>query len=183
MPRSSSTIGDGLSSPLLARGGDAPLPVGGSPSPGELLAIQTRQGARAWNARHAPDCPSSAKRWPMFEDYANPWTWFWFSWMHPMMRLGSRVSLQMSDIWHLAPKDKVTSVTPAFDACWAEEQSRAVAVGEAPDLMRACMRFQQNTWILGFCLKLMADLTFIVRPLLMQQVLLIIEEKKTVRSD
>jgi len=176
MPR---TAGDGLAQPLLGPGApsDGAPTTGGNPSPGELLAIQTRQGAREWNARHAPDCPSSARRWPMFEDYTNAWTWFWFNWLGPMMRLGSRVSLQMSDIWHLHPKDKVASISEPFDECWSQEQSRATAVGEAPDLMRACMRFQQSTWILGFCLKLTADLTFIVRPLLMQQVLLIIEQK------
>ena len=43
--------------------------------------------------------------------------------------------------------------------------------------MRACMRFQQSVWTLGFFLKFTADLTFLVRPLLMRQVLLIIEQK------
>ena len=167
-----------LSQSLLGEADD-----GSGPSAGELLAIETRQGAREWNARHAPDCPSSEEQWPMFEDYMSPWTWFWFNWMRPMMRLGSVVSLQLSDLWRLHPKDKVVNISKTFEATWGEEQARAAAVGETPDLMRACMRFQQSVWILGFFLKFTADLTFLVRPLLMRQVLLIIEQKHAEAAD
>ena len=59
----------------------------------------------------------------MFEDYLNPWTWFWFNWMGPMMRLGSIVSLQTHDIWRLHPKDKVVNISTTFAARWDEEQS------------------------------------------------------------
>ena len=116
-------------------------------------------------------------------DYKNPWSFLWFNWMHPLMILGSKVSLRLDDVWSLHPKDHAATVEASFERFWLAEKERAAAAGATPDLMRACMACQKPYWICGFCLKLTADLTFLVRPLLMQQVLLIIEQQNESKAD
>ena len=116
-------------------------------------------------------------------DYKNPWSFLWFNWMHPLMILGSKVSLRLDDVWSLHPKDHAATVETSFERFWLAEKERAAAAGATPDLMRACMACQKPYWICGFCLKLTADLTFLVRPLLMQQVLLIIEQQNESKAD
>eukprot|EP01051_Picozoa_sp_SAG22_P001195 SAG22_NODE_44_length_24912_cov_33.648894_26_plen_365_part_00 len=128
---------------------------------------------RRWQARQAPGCPSKAKAWPSYSAW--PLSFLTFMWFDPLMQLGLRDQLQPADIWEIAERDKSVVVHAAFEQRWCAECARAARAGEDPQLWRAmahCMK-----WHLAAAagLRCTADMMDFVRPLIMQQILLVIE--------
>ena len=128
---------------------------------------------RRWQARQAAGCPSAAAEWPAYG--AGPVSFLLFLWFDPLMKLGLRDQLQPGDIWHLAPRDESAAVHASFERRWRAECARAARRGGAPQLWRATAREMAWHWVAASVLRNTADMMDFVRPLVMQQILIVIE--------
>lgn len=98
-----------------------------------------------------------------------------------MIKLGGKTALEMDDIWHLAPGDGATENSDKFWQLWTEEIERAAAKTKRggpptePWLGRPIIRFCWKKLLSAALMRLSADLLQFANPLLMQQILLIVE--------
>ena len=108
---------------------------------------------------------------------------FW--WYNPLVNYGAHVALEMEHIWQLHPNDSATGLYPRFHKFWDEEVARVEELKaqpgqrhpdkEKPGLFRPIIRFGIKQVVKGGCILLLAILMQFARPLLMQQILLVVE--------
>lgn len=130
-------------------------------------------------ARSFDGCPNERKVWPEFT--SGFFSRLVFAWYDPLVLLGSRTSLELSDIWKLAPSDEAGVNSDTFWALWESELARAKRKGAqkgkeiTPWLGFPIIKFTWKPLIKAAIMRLSADLLQFGQPLLMQQILLIVE--------
>jgi ABC-type multidrug transport system fused ATPase/permease subunit len=118
-------------------------------------------------------CPSERVTWPEYD--ASCWSRVGFSWFDPIVQLGAQVPLEMSDLWTLHEKESSAKNVPEFMALWEEEKVRAEKVGEKPGLLRPVWNHSWRIVVPAGVLLLSGCFMQFLRPLLMQQILLVVE--------
>ena len=123
-----------------------------------------------------------------------------FTWFDPIVQLGSKVlhalsvaaallgwpsflshsfvsqvPLEMSDLWTLHEKESSAKNVPEFMALWEEEVKRARSVGVKPGLLRPVWYHSWRIVVPSGILLLCGCIFQFLRPLLMMQILLIVE--------
>lgn len=152
-----------------------------SPSGYAKLSVQedVADGAEVDAARDFPFCPHESVRWP--ELHASWWSRLVFGWYEPLIKLGARTSLELSDLWHLDPTDAADANSEQFWMLWEEELERAARVGKKkgkepePWLGRPIAHFTWRPLIKAAIMRFTSDMLSFARPLLMQQILLLCE--------
>jgi hypothetical protein len=136
----------------------------------EGLADEARRGVE--------DCPSERAVWPEFS--ASFFSRLVFGWYTPLIKLGSVASLELSDVWSLAPGDSSEPNAGAFWKLWQEEVARAERKTQGgkptiPWLGVPIVRFTWKRLVNAAVMRLLADFLQFGQPLLMQQILLVCE--------
>ncbi|KMT03936.1 hypothetical protein BVRB_8g187450 [Beta vulgaris subsp. vulgaris] len=89
-----------------------------------------------------------------------------FSWMNPLMDLGSRRPLTEKDVWKLDTWDQTETLISKFQSCWDEESEKP-----KPWLLRALNRSLGGRFWWGGFWKIGNDLSQFVGPLLLNSLL------------
>ena len=111
-----------------------------------------------------------------------------FGWYSPLIKLGGRVPLELTDIWQLDPSDAAPPNSNKFWELWLEEIERAERKSKrtgtevTPWLGRPIVRLTWRQLAKGAILRFSCDMLSFARPLLMQQILLICEGSPAVVS-
>jgi len=108
----------------------------------------------------------------------NPLKWIdylRFGWFDPLMKLGALTTLQKEDIWYTEPRDLPENIVAELEPLWNREVERARRAGVAPSLFRAAANYMAWHWLTGSFLRCTADMMDFVRPIIMQQILLVME--------
>ena len=136
--------------------------------------------------RNFKDCPSDKKVWP---ELKSSWcSRLVFGWYAPLIKLGGRVPLEMEDLWQLDPGDQAPPNAERFWRMWEEEIARAEVKAKRtgkeviPWLGRPLVRLTWKPLLKGAFLRISCDMLSFVRPLLMQQILLICEDSPAIVS-
>ena len=137
--------------------------------------------------RNFKNCPNESKRWP--ELHSGFFSRLVFAWYDPLIKLGGRTPLELSDIWQLDPKDNATANSERFWQLWLEEEQRAAKKAErtgkevTPWLGRPIFHFTWRPLIKAATMRLASDMLSFARPLLMQQILLVCEGSPAIVSE
>ncbi len=91
------------------------------------------------------------------------------------MKLGALTTLQKEDIWYTEPRDLPENIVAELEPLWNREVERARRAGVAPSLFRAAANYMSWHWLTGSFLRCTADMMDFVRPIIMQQILLVME--------
>lgn len=117
-------------------------------------------------------CPSERVIWPEYD--AGCFSRMFFTWFNPIVQLGAKVPLEMSDLWTLHAKESSAKNVPEFMALWDDEVERARAAGVKPGLMRPVWYHSWRIVVPSGVLLLCGCMFQFIRPLLMMQILLIV---------
>ena len=131
--------------------------------------------------------PNESKVWPEYDASFINRLFFW--WFNPLVAYGQHVALEMPHIWHLHAKESATTRYPQFHALWRDECARidrkmdgkTVSNDEAefgvnkPGLFRPIIRYSIRMILESGLILIVAVLMQFARPLLMQQILLVVE--------
>ena len=131
--------------------------------------------------------PNESKVWPEYDASFINRLFFW--WFNPLVAYGQHVALEMPHIWHLHAKESATTRYPQFHALWRDECARidrkmggkTVPNDEAefgvnkPGLFRPIIRYSIRMILESGLILIVAVLMQFARPLLMQQILLVVE--------
>ena len=122
-------------------------------------------------------CPNENLVWP---EYASGWfpSRLFFTWFAPMENLGCKAHLEHSDLWTLHENESTRYSLNGFEKLWEEECERAAAAGESAGLGQPMFKYVFWTCISGAALRLTCSISQFARPLLMQQILLVVEGSK-----
>ena len=136
--------------------------------------------------RDFKNCPGEKRGWPeMNSGFFNRLVFGWYS---PLIKLGGRVPLELTDIWQLDPSDAAPPNSNKFWELWLEEIERAERKSKrtgtevTPWLGRPIVRLTWRQLAKGAILRFSCDMLSFARPLLMQQILLICEGSPAVVS-
>ena len=136
--------------------------------------------------RNFKNCPGEKRGWPeMNSGFFNRLVFGWYS---PLIKLGGRVPLELTDIWQLDPSDAAPPNSNKFWELWLEEIERAERKSKrtgtevTPWLGRPIVRLTWRQLAKGAILRFSCDMLSFARPLLMQQILLICEGSPAVVS-
>ncbi|KAG1750553.1 uncharacterized protein EDB91DRAFT_1108133 [Suillus paluster] len=94
------------------------------------------------------------------EDYATMWEWITFSWVYPLIRRGSNMTMNEDDVWDLSPTQQSRPVFIKFSAIIRSSLLRRLWAANSMDLiMDFCLTYVSVTFTYAspFFLKLILD--------------------------
>jgi|EP01047_Picozoa_sp_COSAG01_P035325 ABC-type bacteriocin/lantibiotic exporter with double-glycine peptidase domain len=124
-------------------------------------------------ARAFPQCPRQDVAWP--EHQASFCERVVFQWFNPMIKLGNRTHIQTDDLWSVSGEASSTVNVARFEPLWRRECAAAAAASRSPDILRPLVRFALPMMLRVAGLQLLSTLFQFLRPLLLQQILLLCE--------
>eukprot|EP01052_Picozoa_sp_SAG31_P044657 SAG31_NODE_7868_length_1579_cov_2.058108_1_plen_240_part_10 len=135
----------------------------------------SKSGAEAGpdSARGFSGCPGSAIAWP--EANASWFSRLWFLWVTPMIQLGNRTHLEADDFWAIDDHDCCEANFRRFDVLWRLEEAAARRASRSVDILRPIVVFAAPMIVRTACLQLISVACKFIRPLLLQQILLLVE--------
>ena len=89
--------------------------------------------------------------------------------------LGCKAHLEHTDLWSLHEKESTKYNLGRFEKLWEEEGVRAAAAGESAGLGSPMLKFVLGTCLWGAGLRCACSASQFARPLLLQQILLVVE--------
>jgi hypothetical protein len=137
-------------------------------------------------ARAFATCPSERSVWP---EYTSGWlSRIGFLWFSPMVALGSAVPVEMSDLWLVHENESSAKNCGQFEELWEEEVRRVARLNDAsdgggagpaaaatPTLIRPMFHLCGTEVLRAGGLLLLGNCAKWLMPLLMQQILLLVE--------
>ena len=123
--------------------------------------------------RNFDGCPSEEQEWP--EHSSSLCARLLFSWFHPLIRLGAKASLELTDVWQLMAGDRSKPNAEAFWELWMTEKARAGAARSEPWLGWPIVHFAWRGVLSAGLMQLGSNLLSFASPLLMMQILRIVE--------
>ena len=130
-------------------------------------------GGPADPQRAFKNCPGERVEWPEYRaSFLSRW---FFMWVGPMLQLGSTVHLEHSDLWKLHPKETTEVSYGKFKKLYDAERTRAAENGTEFKLWRPVFHSVRTTVLQAAVLRLLNSACSLSRPLVMQQILLVIE--------
>ncbi|GLT64997.1 hypothetical protein SLA2020_374550 [Shorea laevis] len=100
------------------------------------------------------------------ERHVNIFSKIFFSWMSPLMKLGSKRPITEKDVWKLDTWDRTETLNEKFQKCWAKEMQRP-----KPWLLRALNSSLGGRFWWGGFWKIGNDLSQFVGPLILNRLL------------
>ena len=154
-------------------------------------------------ARAFARCPSERSVWP---EYASSLlSRLGFTWFDPMVKLGTKTPLEMSDLWLLHDNESSAKNCSEFDVLWQNEVRRVAEINAAelagnrheqqadsshtedgqgtamPTLIRPMFHFCGAEVLRAGLLLLLSNCAKWMMPLLVQQILLLVEGSEEAR--
>jgi hypothetical protein len=114
------------------------------------------------------NCPNERTTWPEYD--SSICSRMWFIWFNPIVKLGAKLPLEMTDLWVLHNKESSAKNVPEFMNLWEKERQRAAAKGEKPGLLRPVWQHSWRVVVPAGVLLLMGCLTQFIPGLLTQGV-------------
>ena len=142
----------------------------------ELVGVsdKEREAAREKEVRSLiKGCPNKDSPWPEFR--VSIFARLFFSWFEPLIELGSKASLELDDVWALDPGDCSEANSDEFWRLWQEEKARAASKSQEPWLGRTIVQFSWRRVATAAVLQLAQMLLEFAQPLIMMQILRIVE--------
>jgi ATP-binding cassette subfamily C (CFTR/MRP) protein 1 len=124
-------------------------------------------------ARAFAGCPSERVRWP--EQEASLLSRLGFRWYDPMIALGNRAHVMADDLWAVAPANSSHENLVKFEAMWEDEVAAARRASRRANILRPVVRFARPMILKAAALQVFAVCFQFARPLLVQQILLLVE--------
>jgi ABC-type bacteriocin/lantibiotic exporter with double-glycine peptidase domain len=143
----------------------------------ELLAQNdgdaAESGGEHQQARAFPGCPGSAVPFP---EAGAPWlSRLWFLWVDPLVKLGTRTHLLKEDFWAIDSQDASNTNFARFDVLWKREEAAARRAARPVDILRPIITFARPMIVRTAALQVISVGCKFLRPLLLQQILLLVE--------
>ena len=149
-------------------------------------------GETAENAESSKELSGGLKIESTGKDFPEPraslCSRIFFTWMTPLMKLGFRRPLDMSDLWELGPKEKVATIAKDFQKHWDQEVQKAKTKSKSnetttkhvPSLLRALVQtFGRQFFFGGTCLKIFNDASQFVAPVIMKELITFVRSQQT----
>ena len=128
-------------------------------------------------ARDFKNCPSDRI---VFPEYSAGFFKFWsFQWLSPIMKLGNRTHLLESDVWAIHEAESCTTNAPPMAEFWAREKKAAAAAGREPTVIWPIFWTVRRRMGIAGAWKVLGDIFKLVNPLILQQILLVVEGGET----
>jgi ATP-binding cassette subfamily C (CFTR/MRP) protein 6 len=124
-------------------------------------------------ARMFEGCPSQHVRWP--EGEASFFSRLCFYWYDPMIVLGNNAHVMADDLWAVAPANSSAENLGRFETMWADEVEEARRTSRRANILRPITRFAGPMIFKAAMLQVFAVCFQFLRPLLVQQILLLVE--------
>ena len=124
--------------------------------------------------RAFPRCPHSRLDWP--EGGATFLSRLTFWWFNPMIKLGNRTHVQVDDLWAVSDQESSEVNIARFRPLWQAECAAAAAGGRPASILRPVVRFVLPSILQVAVLKTCSTLFQFLRPVLLQQILLLVED-------
>eukprot|EP01052_Picozoa_sp_SAG31_P002038 SAG31_NODE_68_length_28153_cov_23.647717_20_plen_204_part_00 len=140
----------------------------------EKLRDDDVEGGLVDKARSFKGCPNDSVTWPEYD--SSFWSRLFFFWFNPVIKLGARVPLEMTDLWLVHANESAAKNVPEFTKLWEKEQKRAALAGEKPGLARPVWQHSWGVVVPAGFLLLGGVMMQFLRPLLLMQILLIVED-------
>ena len=129
-------------------------------------------------ARAFPACPSAVLLWP--EGSASFLSRLFFMWFGPMVKLGNRTHVLEADLWAAAPVNSSDENFERFEKLWAAELEASKAGGgggRRANILWPIVHFARPMIVRTAVLQLFSVGFQFLRPLLLQQILLLVEDE------
>ena len=130
--------------------------------------IDDESDDEAAKIRNFKNCPGEKRGWPeMNSGFFNRLVFGWYS---PLIKLGGRVPLELTDIWQLDPSDAAPPNSNKFWELWLEEIERAERKSKrtgtevTPWLGRPIVRLTWRQLAKGAILRFSCDMLSFARP-------------------
>lgn len=124
-------------------------------------------------ARSFARCPRADSDWP--EAHASWVSRLGFWWFNPMIKLGNRTHVQVDDLWAISPPDSSEVNVTRFLPMWEDEVAAAAQAGRPASILRPVVRFVLPSILKVAALQLLSVGFQFLRPVLLQQILLLVE--------
>lgn len=124
-------------------------------------------------ARSFGGCPSEQVVWP--EANASLLSRLFFRWYDPMVTLGNRAHVMAEDLWAVAPANSSGENLTKFEAMWADEVAAARGMARRANILRPITLFARPMILKTAVLQVLAVCFQFLRPLMVQQILLLVE--------
>ncbi|KIM37758.1 hypothetical protein M413DRAFT_448273 [Hebeloma cylindrosporum] len=101
------------------------------------------------------------------EDYTSLWGWITFSWIHPLVELGTHTTLDEKDVWNLSPTMQSRPIFVKFSSIYRSSLLRRLWAANSLDLtLDFCLTFLSVVFNYTgpFFLKLILDLIDLKNP-------------------
>lgn len=137
---------------------------------------------RSWKG-----CPSEKVQWP--EQSSSFFSRLVFQWYAPLIKLGAKTPLELTDLWHLHPTDAADANSDRFWQLWQAELRRAEGAAARgrkhaePWLGWPIFKFTWRPLAKAMIMRFSSDMLNFARPLLMQQILLVCEGSPAIVSE
>ena len=127
-------------------------------------------------ARAFPACPSAVLLWP--EGSASFISRLFFMWFGPMVKLGNRTHVLEADLWAAAPVNSSDENFERFEKLWAAElEASKAGAGRRANILWPIVHFARPMIVRTAVLQLFSVGFQFLRPLLLQQILLLVEDE------
>jgi hypothetical protein len=124
-------------------------------------------------ARAFEGCPNQRLTWP--EGAASCFSRLCFQWYDSMIVLGNRAHVMADDLWAVAPENSSAENLKKFEVMWAAEVEEARRSSRRANILRPITRFARPMILKTALLQVLAVCFQFLRPLLVQQILLLVE--------